>query len=121
MRHHWKSTRAAGDTELIRDVTVLSSIAVYLYADTDNILRIGQCLQEKGGLMLRIQRLREDQGLSRSALARIALMHAATVGQIESCYIGRPYQSQLEKLAAALGFTGDAEELLEEVDINERP
>ncbi len=71
--------------------------------------------------MLRIQKLREDRGLSRSALARIALMHAATVGQIESRYIGRPYQSQLDKLAEALEFTGEADELLEEVDIDDRP
>jgi hypothetical protein len=48
-------------------------------------------------------------------------MHAATGGQIESRYIGRPYQSQLDKLAEALEFTGEADELLEEVDIDERP
>lgn len=71
--------------------------------------------------MLRIQKLREAKGLSRSALARIALMHAATVGQIESRYIGRPYQSQLEKLAGALEFTGESEELLEEVENDDRP
>ena len=71
--------------------------------------------------MLRIQKLREAKGLSRSALARIALMHAATVGQIESRYIGRPYQSQLEKLAGALEFKGETKELLEEVEIDDRP
>lgn len=70
--------------------------------------------------MLRIQKLREDKGLSRSALARIAFMHAGTVGQIESRYIGRPYSSQLEKLAGALEFSGDVAELLEEIDIDER-
>jgi len=66
--------------------------------------------------MLRIQKLREDKGLTRSALARIAVMHAATVGHIESRYVGRPYRSQLERLAGALDFTGDVAELLEEVD-----
>jgi transcriptional regulator with XRE-family HTH domain len=69
--------------------------------------------------MLRIQKLREAKGLSRSALARIALMHAATVGQIESRYIGQPYQSQLEKLAGALEYAGDAMELLQEVDADD--
>jgi len=69
--------------------------------------------------MLRIQKLREAKGLSQSALARIALMHAATVGQIESRYIGRPYQSQLDKLAVALEFAGDTEDLLKEVDADE--
>lgn len=71
--------------------------------------------------MLKIQKLREAKGLSRSALARIALMHAATVGQIESRYIGRPYQSQLKKLAGALEFAGDSEELLQEVNVDDQP
>ena len=66
--------------------------------------------------MLRIQKLREAKGLSRSALARIALMHAATVGQIENRYIGKPYPSQLSKLAAALGYDGEPSELLVEVE-----
>lgn len=66
--------------------------------------------------MLLIQRLREEKGLSRSGLARLARMHAATVGQIENRYIGRPYASQLAKLAAALEFCGEPVGLLEEVD-----
>jgi len=42
-------------------------------------------------------------------------MASATVNQIESGYIGRPYDSQLRKLADALGYKGDPEELLTEV------
>lgn len=70
--------------------------------------------------MLRIQILREEKGLSRSALARIAFMHAATVGHIESRYISQPYRSQLEKLAHALEFSGDVADLLREVDVDEQ-
>lgn len=66
--------------------------------------------------MLRLTKLREDDKLSRSALARLAEMSPATVSQIESGYIGRPYPIQLSKLAAALNWKGDPAELLEEVD-----
>jgi transcriptional regulator with XRE-family HTH domain len=66
--------------------------------------------------MLMIQKLREDKRLTRSALARLALMHAATVGQIENRYIGKPYASQLKKLAVALEFGGDPRELLVEIE-----
>ena len=66
--------------------------------------------------MLMIQKLREDRRLSRSGLARLARMHAATVGQIENRYIGKPYPSQLSKLAAALGYDGEPSELLSEVE-----
>jgi len=66
--------------------------------------------------MLRIQKERERQRLSRSALSRIAEMHPATVGQIESGYIGKPYASQLCKLANALGWPADrASELIDEM------
>ena len=66
--------------------------------------------------MLMIQKLREDKRLTRSALARLAVMHASTVGQIENRYIGRPYASQLKKLAVALEFNGEPRELLTEID-----
>jgi transcriptional regulator with XRE-family HTH domain len=66
--------------------------------------------------MLMIQKLREDKMLTRSALARLAIMHASTVGQIENRYIGRPYPSQLKKLAVALEFSGEPRELLTELD-----
>lgn len=65
--------------------------------------------------MLRLEKERERRLLSRSALARLANMHPATVGQIESRYIGQPYPSQLDKLARALDFDGDPSRLLDEV------
>lgn len=65
--------------------------------------------------MLQVERIRRTAGVSRAELARRAGMNAATVGQIESGYIGRPYASQLVKLANALGLPEDqARTLLEE-------
>lgn len=64
---------------------------------------------------------RRRAGMSRSELGRAAEMHPATVGQIESGYIGRPYDSQLVKLARALGWPeARAAELLAEVDDDEQ-
>lgn len=65
--------------------------------------------------MLRLQTQRELLGISRSEAARRAGMHASTISQIESGYIGRPYPSQLAKLVAALEWQGDPVELLEDV------
>jgi transcriptional regulator with XRE-family HTH domain len=65
--------------------------------------------------MRRLQYLRERRGLSRSALSRLAEMHASSVGQIESGYIGTPYPRQLAKLATALGWEGDPAALIQEV------
>jgi ribosome-binding protein aMBF1 (putative translation factor) len=63
--------------------------------------------------MRRLQIERQRRGLSRSMLARLATMHPSTVGQIEA---GRlvAYDSQLEKLARALGFDGEPAELMDE-------
>lgn len=66
--------------------------------------------------MRRIKAERIRQGLSIAKLARQADMHPATVGQVESGYIGRPYPTQLAKLADALGWPKErSAELLEEV------
>jgi transcriptional regulator with XRE-family HTH domain len=61
-----------------------------------------------------LTREREARGWSRSELARRASVNAATVGQIE---IGRliPYDVQLQKIAAALSWTGEPAKLMEEV------
>lgn len=61
-----------------------------------------------------LRRLREQNAWSRAELARRAQMSNGTVGQIEA---GRfiPYESQLRKLADALGWDGDPAALLEEV------
>jgi transcriptional regulator with XRE-family HTH domain len=67
--------------------------------------------------MLQLTAEREARGWSKSRLAREAKMTAPTVGQIESGYIGKPYPSQLEKLAVALEWpTNRAQELLKEVN-----
>lgn len=68
-----------------------------------------------------LERERKRAQMSRAALGRAAEMHPATVGQIESGYIGKPYDSQLEKLARALNWPADrAHELLEEVSDDDR-
>jgi transcriptional regulator with XRE-family HTH domain len=57
---------------------------------------------------------REAKGMNRSQLARAAKMQAGTIAWIET---GRfvPYESQLDKIADALGWEGDPSELFEEV------
>jgi len=71
--------------------------------------------------MRRIEVERRRCGLSIAALARAAVMNPATVGQIESGYIGRPYASQLVRLAEALAWPAErSAELLDEVTVNER-
>lgn len=64
--------------------------------------------------MKRITVLRQEQGLSMSALARKAEMHVSSVSQIESGRLD-PYPSQRRKLVAALGWQGGTDELFEEV------
>lgn len=65
--------------------------------------------------MKAITKIRKQQGLSMSALARRAGMHVSSVSQIES---GRlvPYPGQVEKLTAALGWKDDPSALFEEVE-----
>ncbi len=61
--------------------------------------------------MRRITKAREAKGWSRAKLARVSHMNATTVGQIET---GRwlPYDSQLQKLARALGVPESKAHLL---------
>lgn len=61
-----------------------------------------------------LERAREEKGMTRAALARAANMQAGTITWIET---GRftPYESQLAKLAAALGVD-DPESLLVHLD-----
>lgn len=63
----------------------------------------------------KIEHVRFSKGITKSELARRANMQASVIGWIES---GRfiPYESQLNKIAAALGWEGDPHELLEEVE-----
>lgn len=59
--------------------------------------------------------IREQQKLSKSALARAAKMHVSSVCQIEN---GRlvPYPGQARKLADALGWKSDPLELFEDME-----
>ena len=58
---------------------------------------------------------REARGWSRAELGRHARLHPSRVGQCEN---GRavPYDIELERLAAALGWTGEPSDLLTDVD-----
>lgn len=62
----------------------------------------------------RLAIVRKAKGMNRSQLARAAKMQAGTIAWIET---GRfvPYESQLDKIADALGWEGDPSELFEEV------
>ena len=62
-----------------------------------------------------ITKLREQRGLTRARLGALAEVHPARVGQIES---GRyvPYPPELGRLARALGWQGQPEQLLQEAD-----
>jgi len=65
--------------------------------------------------MIRLKQLRQARGLSGQAVCRLALINPSTLSQIESGRL-RPYAGQLEKLKVALGYDGDADELLDEVE-----
>ena len=65
--------------------------------------------------MIRLQRLREAKGLSKSKLSRMADLNPASVSWAESRGF-RLYDVQLERLASALGYAGSPEDLLDEVE-----
>lgn len=65
--------------------------------------------------MKRTKKIRIDKDLTKADVSRITGMQAGTIGWIESGKF-TPYDSQLEKLAKALGFKGDPRKLLEEVE-----
>lgn len=67
----------------------------------------------KGDTLKLMTKLREEQKLSKAALSRKANMNDSTIGWIEN---GRylPYDVQLEKIAAALGYEGDPKDLMNE-------
>lgn len=62
-----------------------------------------------------LRRLREDANMTRAEGSRQIGMNASTWGLIEN---GRfiPYPGQLARMASLLGYQGDPEDLLEEVD-----
>ena len=65
--------------------------------------------------MLKMTAVRREKELSMSALARKAEMHVSSISQIEH---GRlvPYLVQKEKIAGALDWTGDIDDLFENVE-----
>jgi transcriptional regulator with XRE-family HTH domain len=64
--------------------------------------------------MIKMKELRQKAKLSQAELARRAGLNANTVGMIESGRLA-PYESQLTKLAKALGLENQENELLMEV------
>ena len=63
----------------------------------------------------KLEQIRRELGMNKSDVARAACMQGNIIGWIES---GRfiPYPAQLEKIAAAVGWDGDPEDLLEDAD-----
>jgi ribosome-binding protein aMBF1 (putative translation factor) len=67
----------------------------------------------------RLKHEREKRGWSRAELARRAVMSASDVGKIEAGR-AKPYESQLKKIARALGIRViDAPALLDEEIVGE--
>ena len=63
--------------------------------------------------------MRQERGWSQSELARRAGLNQSTLNQIESRRL-LPYPSQIQKLAQALDWKGDPQELLQEAQITPR-
>jgi transcriptional regulator with XRE-family HTH domain len=65
--------------------------------------------------LIRLTKVRREQELNKTRLGQLASVHPAQIGQIES---GRvvPYAPTLARIAQALGWTEDPQELLKEVD-----
>lgn len=68
--------------------------------------------------MLRIVLERQRKGISQSKLSRLADVNAASMNRIEN---GKepPYPRRGQRIADALGWTGDYQELFEEVTDDE--
>ncbi|MCL2745897.1 MAG: helix-turn-helix domain-containing protein [Coriobacteriia bacterium] len=64
-----------------------------------------------------MEKVRRERGMTKTDVARKAKIQQGLLGWIES---GRftPYDSQLEKIAAALEWDGDPRELLKGADEN---
>ncbi len=64
--------------------------------------------------MLILTKEREARGWSRAELGRRSRIHPATIGKVE---LGRliPYEVEISRIARALDWQGDPDELLEEV------
>lgn len=67
--------------------------------------------------MLKMTAIRNEKGMSMSALARKAEMHVSSISQIES---GRfePYPVQKQKIADALDWPDEIDDLFKEMKID---
>ena len=65
--------------------------------------------------MIALTRLREAAGWTKRELGARADLHPSRVGVIENQRV-RPYDVEMVRIAAALGWAGDPSGLLEEVD-----
>lgn len=61
------------------------------------------------------KQIREEKGMNKSDVARKTGIQQGVIGWIESCRF-IPYDSQLKKIANALDWDGDPQELLKEVE-----
>lgn len=64
----------------------------------------------------KLERLMRD--MKQMELSRITGMHPTSISAIENGRL-RPYPGQVDKIVAALGWTGDPAELFEEVEDDE--
>ena len=67
--------------------------------------------------MIKFKELRVEQGMSQAALARLADLNPSTVCGFESGRL-RPYPSQAQKVANALNWDGDPDDLFKDVSAN---
>lgn len=67
--------------------------------------------------MLRLQKVLEEKGLSQSKAARLADVNQTSFSRIVRG-VEPPYSGRGQRIADALGWTGDWTELFEEVDVD---
>ena len=65
--------------------------------------------------MIALTKEREATGWTKRELGARSNLHPTRIGVIENQRV-RPYDVELARIAAALGFKGDPHDLLEEVD-----
>ncbi|MCL2746424.1 MAG: helix-turn-helix transcriptional regulator [Coriobacteriia bacterium] len=65
-------------------------------------------------MMLALTKARKSRGLSQAKLARLADLHPSTISNIETGNL-KPWKGQLKKIASALGWDSDPQELLTEI------
>jgi transcriptional regulator with XRE-family HTH domain len=65
--------------------------------------------------VIQLTRARREKGLNKTRLGQLSTVHPAMIGQIE-CQRLVPYPKTLRRIAEALGWEGDPEDLLKEVN-----